>query len=419
MKVTQIENTQLTVAPTEDLGDSVCSNCKAPLNGAYCSQCGQSAESTIKYFWLVVLHLLDDIFSFDSRASRTLLPLITRPGFLTNEYIQGRRVHYVPPLRLYFFISIIFFITLKFFTAYENTNVINIRADENVVLQVTNYVSELERQRDSLLTEENQKQQLESEELILLKQNLDKFTLYKKDLTEENNRVQQAIAEELVLLELLIIDSGEPLNVNNQERYGHLTRQLAKVRIGEKVNLLSIGNRSDGTIHFPALSPEKNIILNDFAKRLEEKASQVVEGDSGPLLEEAIDKFPPLMFVLLPIFAALLKVMYFFTKRLYLEHLTVALHSHSFVFITILLLEIIDIIQGQMASNWQWLITSLDILSYGLFAWIPVYLFIMLKRVYKQGYILTALKYLVLGVLYTGLVSITAMIALVWGLTSL
>lgn len=417
MKNTETEDTQLIVAPAADAELSVCSNCKAPLIGAYCSQCGQSSESTIKYFWLVLLHLLDDIFSFDSRASRTLWPLISRPGFLTNEYILGRRVHYVPPLRLYFFISIIFFITLEFFAVSENTNIINIGTDDNTIIQVTSHIGELEQQRDLLLLEKNQDQQIESEALLSLKQELEKFNLYKSDLANESNKVQKAIAAELVGLELRQFNSGKPLNAGYQEQYANLTRQLAKVRNGEKVNLLSIGNSSDGTLSFPFLSPEKNIILNDFATQLEEKASKVLQGDSGPLLEEVISKLPQLMFVLLPIFAALLKIMYFFSKRLYMEHLTVALHSHSFVFISILLIEIIGLVQGRLASSWQWLEPPLNIVSICLFAWIPIYLFIMQKRVYKQGYILTTLKYAILGIAYTVLISMTALIALVWGLT--
>ena len=59
--------------------------------GLFVLKCGQEADSTLKYFWVVILHLLDDIFSFDSRASRTLWPLVTRPAFLTNEYFAGRK----------------------------------------------------------------------------------------------------------------------------------------------------------------------------------------------------------------------------------------------------------------------------------------------------------------------------------------
>ena len=96
------------------------------------------------------MHLLDDIFSFDSRASRTLWPLITRPAFLTKEYFAGRRVHYVPPLRLYLFISIVFFISLKFFIAADDGNSININGKEEVVTQVKAHIKQLQTEQNSL-----------------------------------------------------------------------------------------------------------------------------------------------------------------------------------------------------------------------------------------------------------------------------
>ncbi|MFT4732257.1 MAG: hypothetical protein ACI89W_001281 [Gammaproteobacteria bacterium] len=418
MTDTEIEGKQLVARPVVEAPQSGCSNCKAQLNGPYCAQCGQDSESTIKYFWLVMLHLLDDIFSFDSRASRTLWPLLTRPGFLTNEYILGRRVFYVPPLRLYLFISIIFFISLKFFAVSENTSIINIRIDENTIPQVTTHIGELEQKRDLLLTKEVQNQQLQSEALRLLEQDLEKYKRYKTDLASEGNKIGKAIIVELVDLEHEQFNLGKPLLASDQERYSNLTLQLAKVRNGEKVNLLSIGSNSDGTFSLPILSAQKNAMLNDVVNQLEEKASKVLEGDTDPLLEQIINTLPQLMFLLLPLFAGLLKITYLFSKRLYMEHLTVALHSHSFVFITVLLLEFIDMTQDQVSASWQWTGTGLHVVSIFFLAWIPVYLFIMQKRVYKQGYIVTAVKYAVVGIAYFGLLSITALIAFVWGLTN-
>jgi hypothetical protein len=418
MTDTEIEGKQLVARPVVEAPQSGCSNCKAQLNGPYCAQCGQDSESTIKYFWLVMLHLLDDIFSFDSRASRTLWPLLTRPGFLTNEYILGRRVFYVPPLRLYLFISIIFFISLKFFAVSENTSIINIRIDENTIPQVTTHIGELEQKRDLLLTKEVQNQQLQSEALRLLEQDLEKYKRYKTDLASEGNKIGKAIIVELVDLEHEQFNLGKPLLASDQERYSNLTLQLAKVRNGEKVNLLSIGSNSDGTFSLPILSAQKNAMLNDVVNQLEEKASKVLEGDTDPLLEQIINTLPQLMFLLLPLFAGLLKITYLFSKRLYMEHLTVALHSHSFVFITVLLLEFIDMTQDQVSASWQWTGTGLHVVSIFFLAWIPVYLFIMQKRVYKQGYIVTVVKYAVVGIAYFGLLSITALIAFVWGLTN-
>lgn len=58
-------------------------------------------------------HFLNDYFTFDSKIFRSIRPLFAKPGFLTLEYLEGRRVSYIPPLRLFIFSSIIFFLLLS------------------------------------------------------------------------------------------------------------------------------------------------------------------------------------------------------------------------------------------------------------------------------------------------------------------
>ena len=41
----------------------LCENCNSALIGPYCASCGQQAEPTLKYFWTVILHLLDDFLA--------------------------------------------------------------------------------------------------------------------------------------------------------------------------------------------------------------------------------------------------------------------------------------------------------------------------------------------------------------------
>lgn len=60
------------------------------------------------------MDLLDNLFSYDSRVYRTLVPLMTKPGFVCREYLAGKRVRYLPPFRLYLFASIIFFLVVPF-----------------------------------------------------------------------------------------------------------------------------------------------------------------------------------------------------------------------------------------------------------------------------------------------------------------
>jgi len=394
-----------------------CENCHQPLIGPFCGQCGQEASSSLKYFWVVILHLLDDIFSFDSRASRTLWPLLVRPAFLTNEYFSGRRVHYVPPLRLYLFISIVFFISLKFFVSTDN-NVININDKQSMVTQVKKHIEKLK-------TEENvikQQSPERIEDIANLNADIIKFTSYLTDLNSDyslgNNKKIIKVTRQLIDLEFEQIEENLP--EDKKARFDTLVTTLKKARNGdsdiEGEQKITIDNGAESNISLDFLSDEKNKALNTFVEKLVEKGEKAFNSDTGPLIEQVISKLPQLMFILLPLFAVLLKVMFIFSKRLYMEHLTVALHSHSFIFISILLVQILDLLQKHLAVSSSGLAEFLDIVRSGLLLWIPIYLFLMQKKVYKQGYFLTLVKFSVIGTFYSILILITGLIAVVWGL---
>ncbi len=95
----------------------ICRNCKTEFNEEYkfCPMCGQQRRSedyfTFRHFFT---SFLGDYFAFDGKIFRSLRPLVFKPGFLTNEYIIGRRERYIPPVRLYIFISICFFLIFDF-----------------------------------------------------------------------------------------------------------------------------------------------------------------------------------------------------------------------------------------------------------------------------------------------------------------
>ncbi|HEX6201085.1 MAG TPA: DUF3667 domain-containing protein [Thermoanaerobaculia bacterium] len=89
-----------------------CLNCGAPLAGAFCHRCGQEAVDRRVPLRTLAADALGDLFALDSRVLRTLRPLFLRPGFLSAEWCRGRRVPYVPPLRLYIFVAAVFFFVL-------------------------------------------------------------------------------------------------------------------------------------------------------------------------------------------------------------------------------------------------------------------------------------------------------------------
>jgi hypothetical protein len=89
-----------------------CPNCGKPMIGAFCAVCGQPRDIHRRSVWGLVKVLAEDIASADSRIMRTGWALVTRPGELARAFREGRTQRYLPALRLYLFVSLIFFLVL-------------------------------------------------------------------------------------------------------------------------------------------------------------------------------------------------------------------------------------------------------------------------------------------------------------------
>lgn len=99
-----------------------CPNCLVQLEGAYCHNCGQSTRSTDRFFLTLINEAFEDILTLNSRVWKTLGNLLFKPGYLSKEYFAGRRVRYIPPIRLYFTLSILFFVVMSVYAFFEPQN---------------------------------------------------------------------------------------------------------------------------------------------------------------------------------------------------------------------------------------------------------------------------------------------------------
>jgi hypothetical protein len=86
-----------------------CANCGARLTGAYCATCGQHAHESARTVGELFHDAVHVITHADNRFWRTLSTLLLRPGRLTQEYFAERRARYLPPVRLYLVLSLLFF----------------------------------------------------------------------------------------------------------------------------------------------------------------------------------------------------------------------------------------------------------------------------------------------------------------------
>jgi hypothetical protein len=289
-----------------DLSVPQCDNCNTPLQGSFCHQCGQEKKSYIRNLSGVITEFFGEFSNWDTRVWRTLVPLWFRPGYLSRRYVDGHRVPYVPPLRLYLFTSIMAFLLFA-----------KLMPDSVVTVNVS------------------------------------------------DNNTQVAIEH------------------NKPEEAKNIAELVSGINEGVKKQ-----GPADNDLMF--LSDEdKNIFYT--------KLDAIIE---NPKL--AINKFfslaPQMMFVLLPLFALLLKLLYIRSERYYTEHLIVALHSHSFILqFSVLYLAL----QALAAVSWPWLAQPVEWLATATLIWIPTYLLLCQKFYYQQSWGKTLLKFWLTSSLYS------------------
>lgn len=91
-----------------------CPNCDAEATGNYCASCGQETTVALPTAGRFLREAAGRYVAFDGRLWRSLHALLLRPGFLTREYLAGRRRRYVRPARLFVVLSIVVFAILGF-----------------------------------------------------------------------------------------------------------------------------------------------------------------------------------------------------------------------------------------------------------------------------------------------------------------
>ena len=114
--------------------NKLCKNCNTPLKDLYCYKCGQKDRNLLSVKEMFS-EFADNVFSFDSRFIITLKYLLLRPGYLTLEYWKGRRSTYLPPIKLYLVLSVLYFF-LAINLSEEEANYITNPEEERVPISI-------------------------------------------------------------------------------------------------------------------------------------------------------------------------------------------------------------------------------------------------------------------------------------------
>jgi len=388
--------------PTPPANDAApirrCQNCGEVLLGEHCYACGQPTKGLVRQFSTIIGDFMDSVFELDSRILRTIGPLMFRPGFLSTEYFAGRRVRYVSPVRLFVFLSLFAFFAAQWTfdigadESGDSPVQINTAPGQNRQLANATTVEEVESIRDQALAQ-------------LATARADAGTVpgvgVAMDVAEQGVRAE---AERRIQAIERAQETGEPLPMARDD----------DGRISFNGTPWDAGSNP---IHIAWLPAALNRKLNESAGRAQGNIERI-QDDPNLLKDAFLSTVPATLFVLLPLFAVLLKVAYVFKKRLYMEHLIIALHSHSFLCGALLLVMLLGAITGWTAG-WPWLSGLSYWLEIALLVWMPLYLLLMQKRVYGQGWPMTLIKFFIIGNCYMFLISIGAAINVMVSLVNL
>ena len=319
-----------------------CLNCGSIVQERYCSHCGQENTEVKESFGHLIRHFFEDVTHYDSKFFVTIKDLIFKPGFLTKEYLAGRRASYLHPIRMYVFISFLYFLAAF---AFSHSGARFEEATKERMVHVAK--KEIADSMHQLLSETGNSSKEDSVKKAVVSNTLSRLKL-------------DSIRESAIEFQLI---AG--IDYKYLKSYDSLQHALPEAQ------------RDKGI---------KPWLYGRWLATIERYGEAVVE----LLVEKTQHAIPKLMFLLLPLFALFLKLFYDRKKYYYADHAIFSLHFHSAVFLLFLVFTLINKALPSLAAY----ATILELLL------VIIFLVTALKNTYQQSVFISISKALALGLLY-------------------
>ena len=333
--------------------EKICLNCNAELNGRFCHLCGQENVEPKQSAWSLITHFFYDITHFDGKFFSTVKRLIRKPGFLSKEYMLGRRAAYLNPIRMYVFTSAFFFII--FFSLFSAKNM-NIGSNSFKV--------------DSADAAWNRKAAIADSVLSKAKTKEDSAALIKV-LDAMGIAVQQPVRDTVKPTKGIYfsLDKG---NYRTRQEY-----DSAQLRLPP--------NERDGW--FTRLFTYRQI---ELSRNYSENKEQLFRD----IVDKFLHTFPYLLFVSLPLFAFYLKFLYIRRKQFYyVDHGIFLVHLYIFTFLVLLIFFALVRLDDAMGLRWKGIVQFI-LIMYGMY-----YALRAMKNFYGQGWGKTIFKFILFNML--------------------
>jgi len=325
-----------------------CLNCGTILEGKFCHNCGQENLEMKESFGHMMNHAISDYFHFDHQFFSTLKPLFTKPGFLTKEYMAGRRANYLHPVKMYIFISLVYFVVLF----QTGSNMVHANVDSSVPKTTQATI-------DSIAKDPEIPANVKRALIDKLKKNGATIGTFKtKDKTVKITDNKDTVNK--YFLSPISSDSTYRAYITSQQKLPP--------------------NQRDG------------IVTRYYNEKAFSYRAKYGDRTKDVIIEEFQHNIPKMMFLLLPFCALVLMVTFKNNKKYYVEHLIYSFHLHCFIFLFLAIIMLL-----------QWLIPSYTIngiLGFLAFITIIWYTYRSLRVVYGRSPFRTITKLIGASVIY-------------------
>ncbi|HVU58410.1 MAG TPA: DUF3667 domain-containing protein [Puia sp.] len=373
--------------------------------GRYCHVCGQENLEPKETVWHLVTHFFNDITHFDGKFFETVRLLLRKPGFLSVQYVAGRRASFLNPIRMYVFTSAIFFIIL--FSLRGPKGIVEMGEGSNRKRGLV----ELERARlrqDSILTHSKDADEREDAERALVRYRA-RITAVKHVYGDSTDRKFNDDELDMVVTQDLrdsLLRSEVPQVVKDR-----LQKTIKDREYNESNDDFSFYGMNRGYRTVEAYDSAEQRLPEDlrdgWLKRtmvhklihLQEEYRTDKKAFKEHLAENILHSFPKILFITLPIFALILNILYFRHKKqyYYVDHGIFTIHVYCATFILLMATILVNKLGDAIGVGWVKIISM--IIQMGIWFYILIYLYKAMRGFYHQGRFKTFLKYFITCVL--------------------
>ena len=335
--------------------DKTCLNCNHVVDLRFCPNCGQENTDTRKSFHHLFIHFFEDLTHYENAFWKTIRNLVLKPAALTKEYLSGKRLSYLAPVRLYIFISIVTFFLIAVIPTKDNeSDFVKVAATEK-------------KESKSVRTNFNNKL---------------------KEMQIKDSIKKDSIAR-------LKIDQLQKKGVVTAKQADSMKKAIVSTKRDKIDNdAFTFGYKSveemDSVIK---ASPNK---ISDFEYWLGKKTIAINNKYNGDELiekftEEAERNFPKTLFIYMPLFAFVLWLLHNKKRWYYFDHGIFTLHYFSFLLLFTLVLYLTNAVLSYCGDFG--LITIVKILLNMVgYVWMFYYFFPAHRRFYSESRMLSFVK---------------------------